>query len=457
MRFDEEVAGVVEFLFDRPNAVGDEQVAVALTATGLAQLALQRALLYERAQESHAALDRILRVAPQFHAETADEVTAAICREARTTFGADYGVLWRLRGDMLELVRSDPLRDEWPRGLQVPLAEFPGLATAVRTLGVSFVSDVLAEAQAEGLERVRSLGIRSSLRSSIVIGGRTELVLVVSWQTVVSEPDPSTVAIVRRFADQAGLALEQLERRRAEAEAARRAEDTQRVQEVTAALTNALTSQDVAEVLVDGLREGFDADAVSVSAVVAERYVLKTLAWHGFPDDLAQPEISLDADTPTVGALKRTSSRTYTAGDLESEFSTTDALHDVGHASYLAVPLVAGRERIGVLIMSWHDAAAPDTADRALIETVAGHAALALDRARVFESERTIAETLQRSVLPASLPRVSGVQLAARYLPGTQGVQVGGDWFDAIELPDGRLGLIVGDVMGKGVHAAASM
>ena len=58
-------------------------------------------------------------------------------------------------------------------------------------------------------------------------------------------------------------------------------------------------------------------------------------------------------------------------------------------------------------------------------------------------------------MLPESLPRLAGIDLAARYLPGTAELDVGGDWFDAIQLGDGRLGLVVGDVVGKGVQAAA--
>ena len=95
--------------------------------------------------------------------------------------------------------------------------------------------------------------------------------------------------------------------------------------------------------------------------------------------------------------------------------------------------------------------------DRAIVEALAGQAAQALERARPSSPSETIAETLQRSVLPVSLPRVEGVQLAARYLPGTAQLDVGGDWFDALQLPDGKLGLVVGDVVGKGVQAAASM
>ena len=80
-----------------------------------------------------------------------------------------------------------------------------------------------------------------------------------------------------------------------------------------------------------------------------------------------------------------------------------------------------------------------------------------VDRAGRYETERGIAETMQRSVLPERLPTVSGVTLAARYLPGTVGVDVGGDWYDIIQLEDGSIGLVVGDVVGKGVQAAAMM
>ena len=239
--------GVVEFLYDRENAVDDELAAVAATIATLAEQALERSRLYDRERETRTALDRILQVAPRFYADSADEVTTAICREARTTFGADYGVLWRIDDGELELVRSDPPRDEWPRGLRVPLRDFPGLQEAVEDLGVSFVPDVLAEARDDGLERVRQLGIRSSLRSPIAIGGRAELILVVSWQTTVDEPDQTTIAIIRRFADQAGLAIGQLERRRAEAEAAARADETQRLQEVTSALSLAASRADVSD------------------------------------------------------------------------------------------------------------------------------------------------------------------------------------------------------------------
>jgi PAS domain S-box-containing protein len=76
---------------------------------------------------------------------------------------------------------------------------------------------------------------------------------------------------------------------------------------------------------------------------------------------------------------------------------------------------------------------------------------------RVYEREHRVAETLQRSLLPERLPAIEGVALAARYLPAGPGSEVGGDWYDALELSDGRVALVVGDVVGHGLRAAATM
>ena len=75
----------------------------------------------------------------------------------------------------------------------------------------------------------------------------------------------------------------------------------------------------------------------------------------------------------------------------------------------------------------------------------------------VYEREHRIAETLQRSLLPERLPPIEGVAIAARYLPGARGAAIGGDWYDVLERPDGRVALVVGDVVGHGLRAAASM
>ena len=552
---------------------------------------------------------------------------AAICTEARRTFGSDLAMLWRLRDSQLELVISDPHSEELPAGLVGDLADFPSLLDAVDELRVSFVPDVQEEARGAGLERTRQLGIHSSLRVPIAIGEAAELVLIVSWDRVVSEPDDSTIVLLGRFADQAGFALEQVERRRAEAEAATRAEETRRLQEITAALSLAATAADVSSTCVEHALSAVGAEAGfvvlsrpgdrAVELVASRGYSddeLKAWRGHSLDSDVpfsraiasgeavwalhptssprsrrrdagrrwlgraaaadrqrdgrrvapalpngahaerggaplapdgrlavragaraepalrrgaapaaalgAPPEhdrgaverphalrrrgrrrraarrgrrrrgsrgrgrrggaparaaarverlrgrgrravarVALDEATPANRAIRRRVSGFYaTADEIAQEFPERPwPFAESAHVSFLFVPLVVGRRANGLLVMSWDEPHPLSVDERRFVEALAGQAAQALDRATHFETEQTIAVTLQRSVLPASLPRIEGAQLAARYLPGTAELDVGGDWFDAIPLPDGRLGLVVGDVVGKGVEAAAAM
>jgi PAS domain S-box-containing protein len=125
--------------------------------------------------------------------------------------------------------------------------------------------------------------------------------------------------------------------------------------------------------------------------------------------------------------------------------------------SLAGVPLFREGEVFGVLHVS-SDIRRRFTADEVrLLELVASRAALAINQSQVYEQEHRIAETLQRSLLPDRLPQVEGVQIAARYLPSGLAMEVGGDWYDAIALTDGRMGLAVGDVVGHGLRAAAVM
>jgi len=628
VRAEGKVVGSIGFLFDRSHAVTERTEALASVVAGLAGQALERARLYERELESRQALERILQVAPRFLSDDAGDVIQAICREARTTFGADYGVLWRIRDDDLELLAIDPPQPDVAAGALLPLDDFPRLREAIRSFGTSFVSDVIETTGGRGLRFVRDLGIRSSLRTPVFIAGASELVLSISWQVVISEPEPATRAVVRRFADQAGLALEQLERRRAQGEAAVRADATRRLQDVTAALSratttldvsntclehalasigaeagfvvlngpegatveivtssgydddelerwrgfgreddvpfaramasgepvwalsaeemagfpavaetrsagwvtiplmtrvgavgaihlslrsprvlseserewlqtmvsqcgqaversglyeeeqrsrrraerlqsmtaalsNALTTGDVARVVVDAVGGAVAADAVGLATVDEDEHTAGVLAWSGVHEEDISPLLACQSDsgTPARWVVRaRASLQFELAAALEQEFpAVTDAVARSRQESFVFVPLVAGRRTNAVLIASWSEQHRLSPDDKSFVEVLAAQAAQALDRARHFESEQTIAETLQRSVLPVALPRVEGVQLAARYLPGSAQLDVGGDWFDALTLPDGRLCLVVGDVVGKGVQAAASM
>lgn len=126
--------------------------------------------------------------------------------------------------------------------------------------------------------------------------------------------------------------------------------------------------------------------------------------------------------------------------------------------SALAVPLTSVGRRLGVLVMGRHTArAAFADSDIAMAEELSRRLATALANADSFARERIIAETLQRSLLPDALPAVPGMDLAVEYLPASDGAAVGGDWYDAIPLQPGRLGLIVGDVVGHSITSASVM
>ena len=128
-----------------------------------------------------------------------------------------------------------------------------------------------------------------------------------------------------------------------------------------------------------------------------------------------------------------------------------------GVQSLLGLPLVLDRKLLGVLYVGRRTHRPFSDDDAALLQLVGDRVALAVDRARLFEQERHIAETLQRSLLPEQLPRIPGLAVAVRYLPAGAGMEVGGDWFDMLELSDGRVVLVMGDVVGRGVRAAAMM
>ena len=129
----------------------------------------------------------------------------------------------------------------------------------------------------------------------------------------------------------------------------------------------------------------------------------------------------------------------------------------LGLRSAMVVPLRARRQVLGALSLFADGSGRTfDDDDLATAADLARRAALTVDNARLYQREHEVAEQLQRSLLP-QLPAVPGLDRAARYLPGSTAAQVGGDWYDLFRLPDGPVGLAIGDVMGHDMAAAASM
>jgi PAS domain S-box-containing protein len=124
----------------------------------------------------------------------------------------------------------------------------------------------------------------------------------------------------------------------------------------------------------------------------------------------------------------------------------------------LVTPLMSGQRAMGVLTLG-RGAGRPGftEADVAVVEELGRRMAVGLANADTFARDHTVAETLQHSVLPDSLPKIPGLDLAVRYIPGADGIEVGGDWYDAFPLGDDLVGLAVGDVVGHSIASASIM
>ncbi|MFI7279727.1 SpoIIE family protein phosphatase [Micromonospora chersina] len=120
-----------------------------------------------------------------------------------------------------------------------------------------------------------------------------------------------------------------------------------------------------------------------------------------------------------------------------------------------AVPLIARGQRLGTLAVGRHQRHRHDPDEVSVLEDVARRAALAIENARIHAERRRVAQTLQQSLLPPVLPVVEGIGFAAEYVPTGDDAEVGGDFYDVVPLPDGRWLVVIGDVSGKGVQAAA--
>lgn len=219
-------------------------------------------------------------------------------------------------------------------------------------------------------------------------------------------------------------------------------------------LTEAVTVREVCQAVADQLLPMFGGHELALYLVRDRRMYL---AWEsGYPEGFLDSfeGVGLDVRLPGVEAL--------TSGVpifFESPEDLARAYPGIAMdrmRSWAFLPLIASGHPVGSCILGY-DATHPFTADeRAALTALGGLVAQALERARLYDAEFTLARGLQDALLPHRLPPVRGLVTAARYLPGTQGMEIGGDWYDVIETPGG-VALVIGDVEGHSVAAAAVM
>jgi PAS domain S-box-containing protein len=239
---------------------------------------------------------------------------------------------------------------------------------------------------------------------------------------------------------------------------------TARLQQATSMLAEALTVEEVVAVITEVGRSAIGAERSAVAIVDTERLRLHTINTAGLPDSPGGPEADLSLSAPSVMTAAIATRRPVLLespealrAHFEGELDLTVFLTHSDERAWVGLPLLSSGAALGALRFSFARPRQITEEERVFLEALAGQCALALERATLYEREHTTAETLQRSLLPDTLPTVPGIILAARCMPVTRNMEIGGDWYDAFRLPDGRVAVAAGDVMGKGLTAAAGM
>ncbi|MDQ8702332.1 SpoIIE family protein phosphatase [Streptomyces sp. LHD-70] len=213
-----------------------------------------------------------------------------------------------------------------------------------------------------------------------------------------------------------------------------------------------LASVDLYQGLLDG------DESAQVGSLADGSAELRRVAFASAVSDA--PLADAGATPVTVGAVHRYAFNSPCADALRTARPVTISGGDENGLvqSTLAVPMVAHDTVVGLARFSRAKGSEPfGDRDRALAVELAARAAVCIDNARLYRREHERALILQRSLLPPGDPEASGLDIACRYLPGNAATEVGGDWFDVIELPGHRTALVVGDVMGRGLRAAVAM
>ncbi|MEV4947812.1 SpoIIE family protein phosphatase [Streptomyces sp. NPDC053755] len=226
---------------------------------------------------------------------------------------------------------------------------------------------------------------------------------------------------------------------------------------LAAALTEVVGVQDVVDLVADQIMPAFGANGLVLSAEDAGR--LRITGHRGYPPEAIERLDGLPMDTEFTPA-----GRTLSTG-IPSFFADPEELRRIypeaapvsGKQAWAFLPLIISGRAVGCCVLTYDQPHAFSAEERALMSSLAGLVAQALDRARLYDIKHQLAHGLQQALLPHTLPLVPGLDVAARYLPATRGMDIGGDFYDVIRLGGSAAAAVIGDVQGHNVAAAALM
>jgi serine phosphatase RsbU (regulator of sigma subunit) len=256
-----------------------------------------------------------------------------------------------------------------------------------------------------------------------------------------------------------GTCIEDITRQRLAEHRRRRSEERTRfIQATTERLALAMSFDQVVKVMDDVASVALNADYSGVA--------LLENGWMTFPRPLGMEgpgwhEVPMER--PTLVTSVMTEGRPWFVESPEElrkrlpSANTERFLAETEERAWVGLPLVTSSRQIGVLRFAFRTPRSFGDEDRAFLESLAAQCTIAAERVQMFADEHRKAVLLQRSMLPMTLPMIPGLLVAQRYLPLGGQDETGGDWYDGFLLDDGRVAFSVGDVMGKGVEAAAGM
>ncbi|MEV1065597.1 SpoIIE family protein phosphatase [Streptomyces sp. NPDC050263] len=226
---------------------------------------------------------------------------------------------------------------------------------------------------------------------------------------------------------------------------------------LAAALTETVGVQDVVDLVADQILPAFGAHGMIMSTTEAGR--IRIIGYRGYAPAVIEQLDSLpaDADLTPAGRALATGAFSFFADRTELAHLYPRTPQISGKQAWAFLPLVNSGRPLGCLLLAY-DHPHPFTAgERAVLTPLAGLIAQALDRARLYDAKHSLAHALQQTLLPHALPSVTGLDVAARYLPASHGMDIGGDFYDLIRLTDTTAAAVIGDVQGHDMTAAALM
>ncbi len=287
----------------------------------------------------------------------------------------------------------------------------------------------------------------------------TEFPIELSVSRVDVPGPPVFTGYIRDITERKESESERVRLLQAEQEARAQAEKASRrlaqLQRITDAALSHLAVEDLLDELLTRITETLDSEVAAILLVREDTQDLSVRAVRGLGIH-ANSLPSVPIGEQAAGMVAATG-EPLIIGDLDASTIEAPILRQEKMRSLMVVPLLLGEVTIGVLVTAAGEPNRFTEDDLMLLRLAADRVAAPIQNANLFEREHQINMQLQRSMLPAKIPHTPSMQVVERYVPGGAGLAVGGDWYDVMVLPDGRVGLVIGDVVGKGIRAASVM